>query len=79
MIWVYPHDNDWEAIAETTGDPSWRPKRMREIFERVERCDYCQADDERGHGFNGYMPASFFDRQIFELYPELRDEYITPV
>ena len=73
MIWVYPHDNDWEAIAETTGDPSWRPKRMREIFERVERCDYCQADDERGHGFNGYMPASFFDRQIFELYPVLRD------
>jgi choline dehydrogenase len=71
MIWVYPHDDDWEAIAETTGDPSWRPHHMREIFERVERCDYCQQ--EEGHGFNGYMPASLFDRQIFDLYPVLRD------
>jgi choline dehydrogenase len=44
---------------------------MREIFERVERCDYCQQ--EEGHGFNGYMPASLFDRQIFDLYPVLRD------
>jgi choline dehydrogenase len=71
MVWVYPHDDDWEAIAETTGDPSWRPKLMREIFERIERCDYCQQAD--GHGFNGYMPASLFDSRIFELYPILRD------
>src|SRR4029077_17935507 len=72
MIWAYPHDDDWEDIAETTGDPSWSPKLMREIFERVERCDYCQQDCA-GHGFNGYMPASLFDRQIFELYPVLCD------
>src|SRR5262249_7664348 len=25
MVWVYPHDDDWEDIAETTGDPSWSP------------------------------------------------------
>ena len=72
MVWVYPHDDDWEDIAETTGDPSWRPRRMREIFERIERCEYCQQP--RGHGFNGYMPASLFDKQnIFGLYPVLRD------
>jgi choline dehydrogenase len=71
MVWVYPHDDDWEDIAETTGDPSWRPERMREIFERIERCDYCQQT--RGHGFNGYMPASVFDSRIFDRYPVLRD------
>jgi choline dehydrogenase len=73
MVWVYPHDDDWEAIAETTGDPSWRPRRMREIFERIERCEYCQQM-QPGHGFNGYMPTSLFDKEnIFGLYPVLRD------
>src|SRR6266481_3436974 len=72
MVWVYPHDDDWEDIAETTGDRSWSPDLMREIFERIERCDYCQQDCA-GHGFNGYMPASLFDRQIFDLYPVLCD------
>jgi len=72
MVWVYPHDDDWEDIAETTGDPSWSPNLMREIFERIERCEYCQQT--QGHGFNGYMPVSLFDKQnIFGLYPVLRD------
>ena len=78
MVWVYPHDDDWEAVAETTGDPSWSPQLMREIFERIERCEYCQQrqghGQTRGHGFNGYMPVSLFDKEnIFGLYPVLRD------
>ena len=73
MVWIYPHDDDWEDIAETTGDSSWSPRRMREIFERIERCEYCHQM-QPGHGFNGYMPASLFDKQnIFGLYPVLRD------
>src|SRR4029077_19929195 len=36
-----------------------------------ERCDYCQQT--KGHGFNGYMPASLFDSRIFDHYPVLRD------
>lgn len=72
MVWVYPHDKDWDDIADTTGDESWRPKHMRKIFEEIERCDYCQPD-EPGQGFNGYMNASRFDPQIFQLYPILKD------
>src|SRR5215510_4356075 len=34
MVWVYPHDADWDDIADTTGDSSWRAKKMRRYFER---------------------------------------------
>ena len=29
MILVYPHNADWNQIADLTGDPSWRAERMR--------------------------------------------------
>jgi choline dehydrogenase len=40
MITVYPHDADWDGIAEATGDRSWRSAEMRRWFERLEACDY---------------------------------------
>ena len=40
MITVYPHNSDWDHIAEVTGDRSWRAKEMRRYFQRLERCDY---------------------------------------
>ncbi len=38
MILVYPHNADWDHIAELTGDPSWRAANMRRYFERLEDC-----------------------------------------
>src|SRR5262249_29138737 len=72
MVFVYPHDDDWDGIADTTRDDSWNHRHMRTLFQRLERCDYCQPNAP-GHGFNGYMPASRFDPRIFELYPIIRD------
>jgi choline dehydrogenase len=40
MITMYPHDADWDGIAEATGDASWRADQMRQWFERLEACDY---------------------------------------
>lgn len=40
MITVYPHDADWDGIAEATRDRSWRAEEMRPWFERLEACDY---------------------------------------
>jgi choline dehydrogenase len=40
MITVYPHNSDWDHIAELTGDPSWRAEHMRKYFERLEQCQY---------------------------------------
>ena len=39
MIFLYPHNADWNQIADLTGDPSWRAEKMRSYFERIERCD----------------------------------------
>lgn len=75
MVFVYPHDQDWNDIADATGDASWRAEPMRQLFRRIERCNYCEADPVRsiGHGFRGYMPASRFDPRIFDSYPIVKD------
>src|SRR5262249_1787055 len=38
MITVYPHNRDWDALAQLTGDESWNSDHMRTYFERLERC-----------------------------------------
>ena len=40
MITVYPHESDWNHIAEVTGDDSWRARSMRRYFDRIERAQY---------------------------------------
>src|SRR4051794_20267962 len=40
MITVTPHNSDWDQIAALTGDKSWASGRMRDYFERLERCTY---------------------------------------
>jgi choline dehydrogenase-like flavoprotein len=37
MIFVAPHDADWDGIAGLTGDPTWSAAQMRRYFERVVR------------------------------------------
>ena len=39
MIFVYPSNNDWNQLADLTGDPSrGAPSKMRAYFERLEDC-----------------------------------------
>jgi choline dehydrogenase len=40
MILVYPHNADWDGIASSTGDDSWRARNMRRYFERLENCQH---------------------------------------
>lgn len=40
MICVYPHNSDWDYIAEITQDKSWASSDMRKYFERMEKCHY---------------------------------------
>jgi choline dehydrogenase len=69
MITLYPHNSDWDHIAELTGDPSWASDRMRGYFERLERCEYrpllALADkiglDPARHGFDGWLTTSVAD------------------
>jgi len=40
QVTIYPHNKDWEHIAEITGDRSWSPKNMRKYFQRLENCHH---------------------------------------
>jgi len=63
MILVYPHDADWDYIAELTGDRSWRSSEMRKYFERLEACHHRGFDrflslfgiNPSGHGWRGWL------------------------
>jgi choline dehydrogenase len=63
MILVYPHNADWDGIAELTGDSSWSADNMRGHFRRLENCRYRPpwldrlGLDRSGHGWNGWLDA----------------------
>src|SRR5215467_9306912 len=64
MIIIRPHDSDWQAIRDATGDASWAPEKMNEYFARVERWQY-SAGTASGHGKGGWLPTRFAD--VLEL------------
>ena len=73
MIIIRPHNSDWDGIADTTGDPSWRAKAMRRYFQRIERCGHRPFQgflqrllgwNPSGHGFDGWLPTSVADPKL---------------
>lgn len=40
QIFVYPQNSDWKYIEELTGDATWSPESMREVFEGLENCHH---------------------------------------
>jgi choline dehydrogenase-like flavoprotein len=66
MIFMYPHDTDWDAVAELTGDQSWRAQSMRRYFHRIDNCRHrpfwrflARLTGGRlnptGHGWTGWL------------------------
>jgi len=63
MIYMPPHDSDWERIAALTGDRSWSASRMRRYARRVEDCRHAPVwralrrvgIDPTGHGWDGWL------------------------
>lgn len=63
MITAYPHNGDWNYIAELTGDESWNAENMRSHFEALENCKYRPVYrflnrfgfNPTRHGFNGWL------------------------
>ncbi len=64
MITVYPHNADWDHIAELTGDRSWRARNMRRYFQRLENCRHrwpyrllyrLTGWNPTKHGFSGWL------------------------
>jgi choline dehydrogenase-like flavoprotein len=64
MIFVYPHNQDWDDIAQLTGDSSWRADNMRRYFELLEDCRHrplkrwiaaLTGFNPSRHGFDGWL------------------------
>jgi choline dehydrogenase len=82
MIFVLPHDSDWDAIAALTGDASWRAANMHRYARRVENCRHrpfwrllaAIGIDPSGHGWRGWLSTerampleAFFDGAMLRL------------
>jgi choline dehydrogenase len=67
MIFVYPHNADWDHIAELTGDPTWAARSMRRYLELLEDCRHRPlyrllarfGINPTRHGWRGWLPTEF--------------------
>ncbi|WP_026608574.1 GMC family oxidoreductase [Methylocapsa acidiphila] len=66
MITVYPHNEDWDALARLTDDASWSATNMRKYFERLEDCRHRVflyrwlaklGYNPTRHGWNGWLSS----------------------
>jgi choline dehydrogenase len=63
MIYMPPHDSDWNHIAQLTGDKSWSARSMRRFGRRLENCHHSPLwrmlshlrIDPTGHGWQGWL------------------------
>jgi choline dehydrogenase len=63
MIFVYPHNADWDGIARLTGDASWNAEAMRRYFTRLENCHHRPVErwlakagvNRSRHGWDGWL------------------------
>jgi choline dehydrogenase len=68
MIFMAPHDSDWDEIAELTGDSSWSARHMRRYLLRIEDCRHRplwrllsrltgNRFNPTGHGWKGWLES----------------------
>ena len=82
LIFVYPHEDDWNGIAALTGDPSWSAASMHRYFRRLENCHHRPVHrwlaklgiDLTRHGFAGWLSTERAD-----VRPALRDRALRKV
>ena len=54
MNFAWAPDNEWDYIANLTGDSSWGHANMRQNLMELENCTYVPLGTP-GHGFGGYL------------------------
>ena len=65
LIFMRPHDSDWDGIAALTGDRSWSARRMERFWRKVEACGHRPfwralarwGINPTGHGWDGWLPT----------------------
>ncbi|KAK0752583.1 hypothetical protein B0T18DRAFT_436560 [Schizothecium vesticola] len=53
-------DDDWNFIANQTGDASWEASKMARYFREIEKNHY-RPSTEKEHGFNGWLSTNVGD------------------
>lgn len=75
LVTILPQENDWNYIADITGDDSWRADKMVEYYKKLEKCHYLPGGlDTASHGYDGWLqtqttPAVLIveDRKVLSL------------
>ncbi|KAI8937192.1 hypothetical protein NX059_006402 [Plenodomus lindquistii] len=70
LIFVYPHNSDFDNVASITGDASWAAGNMRKYFQRLENNHYL-LPGAAGHGDNGWLGTSYAPIDIVLKDPQL--------
>jgi choline dehydrogenase len=85
QILMYPHNSDWEYIADLAKDPSWHADKMRTYFERLENCNHRPLHrwlskigfNPSRHGWKGWLHteksipmAVLSDKDLFQTLTE---------
>ncbi len=63
MIFMLPHESDWNHIARLTGNDTWHASHMRQYAKRLESCRHRPlwralsrvGLDPTGHGWDGWL------------------------
>jgi choline dehydrogenase-like flavoprotein len=84
MILVYPHNADWNQLADLTGDRTWRAENMRKYFERLERCTHRPAEralswlgaNPSRHGWSGWLQTESPDPKVVFKDSDLRETFL---
>lgn len=59
LIAVYPHQSDFQHVADLTGDDTWAPSNMRKYFEKLENNNYLAVQAGQGHGYDGWLSTEY--------------------
>jgi choline dehydrogenase-like flavoprotein len=84
LILVYPHNADWNQLADLTGDRTWRAENMRQYFERLERCTHRPAEralsrlgaNPSRHGWSGWLQTETPDPKVVFKDDALRETFL---
>ncbi|RYO90772.1 hypothetical protein DL766_001411 [Monosporascus sp. MC13-8B] len=65
-ICALPADDDWNLIANLTGDDTWAADNMRRYFVKMEQNEYLPAGVP-GHSYDGYVHTTISDPSFIEV------------
>lgn len=66
MNFAWAPDNEWDYIANLTGDDTWSHENMRRHLNDLENCTYVPVGTP-GHGYEGYIEVSRDIDSCFEM------------